>query len=120
VGAAERAVSAAEAGPRRRHLVGTAALPVAADHRGGPPLRRRHRRDDGTRRRLAVSPRRTVHRAGVGDRGAGRSAIQGQPAASGHARRMGRPAAIVRGLRSLLPLLHRRRQARSRRRVSCC
>ena len=59
-------------------LVGAAALPVAADYRGRPPVRRRHRLDDGPRRGVAVSARGTLHRARGRDRGAGRSAVRGR------------------------------------------
>ena len=54
VGADERALPAHQAGAPRAHRAGPAALPVARGDRRRPPLRRRHRCDDGPRRRLAV------------------------------------------------------------------
>ena len=78
VGAAQRAVPAAEAGAQRRHAGRSRPhYLVAAGHRRRAPLRGRHRRDDGARRGLAVPAGRALHRARRGDRGAGRSALPG-------------------------------------------
>ena len=50
---------------------------------------------------------RTLHRARGRDRGAGRPSVRGHAAAARQSRRVGRPAALVRRLRSVLPPLHR-------------
>ena len=113
VGAAERAVPAAERGARRGRLVGAAALHLPPRHRRRPSLRRRDRRDDGTRRRLAVPAARPVSRARERDGRARRSALPPRVAAAAGPRRVGGPAAIVLGARSVLPLLHRRPAARA-------
>ncbi len=120
VGAAQRALPPVEAGAHRGDVVEPAALHLPHGDRRRAPVRGRHRRDDVARRRLAVPAGRPLPRARRRDGGARRPALpRGRRGWPPNARRVGGPAAIVRGARGVLPLLHGAPPARAASPSSC-
>ena len=98
------------------------ALRVTLDHRRRPSVPGHHRRDDGSRRGLAVPAGGPLPRARGGDGDAARrvsrttTASGGHPAGAGSGG-LGRAAAVVLGARRVLPALHRGRPAGTGHRV---
>ena len=110
-----------QAGAADGDAVGAAALRVARWSSKACICSRASRtRRWATAKAGSILQARPVPRARERDGGAARSALRAtrrSAAAGREPRRMGRPAALVLGARSLLPLLHRRPPARADRRV---